>query len=198
MRLYDCVSPLFSSRSCNTSGLNLETILTVKRYVPYEGLTGRAHMSWGNPFSPSTAPRLAFSSCHLPLLVCWIRQQIQSFDCSEIERRDPRRAFPNAAWTLSTNAPSPSWHSVSLSSTGQYQTAVVNAGGIWTSSDHGATFRISSTSTANWQSVSVSSTGQYQTAVISFGDIFTSSNYGETWINATNASNFWQSLSVSS
>jgi hypothetical protein len=73
-----------------------------------------------------------------------------------------------------------------MSSNGQYQTAVVYQGNIWTSSDYGATW-IEQTGlgapTANqiWKSVSVSSTGKYQTSVVTgVGNIWTSSNYGIT------------------
>ena len=72
------------------------------------------------------------------------------------------------------------WYSVSLSSTGQYQTAVVNSGQIHTSSDFGFNWtpRYSSLS---WYSVSLSSTGQYQTAVANNNLIHFSRDYGFTW-----------------
>ena len=91
---------------------------------------------------------------------------------------------------------------MSVSSSGQYQTAAVNGGGIYTSSDYGSTWSASTASTTTWQSVSVSSSGQYQTAVY-FGSgssgIYTSSDYGSTWTASTGApNNPWQSVSVSS
>jgi hypothetical protein len=64
-----------------------------------------------------------------------------------------------------------------MSSTGQYQTAVVfNGGYIYTSSDNGATWvERTAAGYRSWLSVSMSSTGQYQTAVVYGGGyIYTS------------------------
>jgi hypothetical protein len=89
------------------------------------------------------------------------------------------------------------WQSVSLSSTGQYQTAVVNDGGqIYTSSDFGVNWTARD-SGRDWRSVSLSSTGQYQTAVVYSGQIYTSSNYGASW-TARESSRNWRSVSLSS
>jgi uncharacterized protein YjdB len=92
------------------------------------------------------------------------------------------------------------WYRISLSSTGQYHTAVVYSGGyIYTSSDYGVTFTERTAAGARmWFSVSLSSTGQYQTAVVANGNIYTSSDYGATWTARTAAGSFnWQSISVS-
>jgi hypothetical protein len=74
------------------------------------------------------------------------------------------------------------WFSVSLSSTGQYQTAVVFSGQIYTSSDYGINWTARD-SNRIWYSVSLSSTGQYQTAVVYGVQIYFSRNYGVTWSN---------------
>ena len=92
------------------------------------------------------------------------------------------------------------WISVSLSSTGQYQTAVANNGLLWTSYDYGVTWtsRLDSTNRL-WYSVSVSSTGQYQSACVSnvtTGYIWTSSDYGLSW-TSRESSRYWISISVS-
>ena len=72
---------------------------------------------------------------------------------------------------------------MALSSTGQYQTAVVYSGQIFTSTDFGVTWTERTTgATRNWYSVSLSSTGQYQTAVVYSGQIFTSTDFGVTWV----------------
>ena len=74
-----------------------------------------------------------------------------------------------------------------MSSTGQYQSAVVSASPdntIYTSSDYGNTWT-SRDSTRDWfSSISVSSTGQYQSAVVSGGNIYISSDFGATWFES--------------
>ena len=90
-----------------------------------------------------------------------------------------------------------SW-AVSLSSTGQYQSAVVNGGNIWTSSDYGVSWTSRAT-VLTWYSISLSSTGQYQSAVVYGGNIWTSSDYGVTWTARTApGSPGWRSISLSS
>jgi hypothetical protein len=102
--------------------------------------------------------------------------------------------------TATGTSGSANWYSVSLSSTGQYQTAVVNSGGqIYTSSDYGVNWTARD-SGRNWYSVSLSSTGQYQTAVVYSGSdnkIFTSSDYGMNW-TARDSNRNWRSVSLSS
>ena len=92
------------------------------------------------------------------------------------------------------------WNGVSLSSTGQYQTAVVTSGNIWTSSNFGVTWTERTTgATRSWQSVSISSTGQYQTAVATSGNIWTSSDFCVTCTErTTGATRNWLSVSISS
>ena len=81
------------------------------------------------------------------------------------------------------------WNSVSISDTGQYQSAVQTSGNIYTSSDYGVTWNlVTSTSGApfsSWVSISVSSTGKYQLAGTKNEYISTSSNYGATWTSVT-------------
>ena len=99
--------------------------------------------------------------------------------------------------TTPATYPSGDLTSVSLSKTGQYQTAVVSSGNIWTSSDYGVTWTERTTgATRAWRAVSLSSTGQYQTAVIDPGNIWTSSDFGVTWTSrATSLISTWVSLS---
>jgi intein/homing endonuclease len=105
-----------------------------------------------------------------------------------------------ATWTERTGAGSRNWNSVSLSSDGKYQTAVVYGGYIYTSSDYGATWtERTGAGSRNWNSVSLSSDGKYQTAVVYRGYIYTSSDYGATWTQNTGAgSRDWTSVSLSS
>lgn len=95
------------------------------------------------------------------------------------------------------------WKSIAISSSAQYQTAVIdgsaNTNGnvflnsadsscVYVSMDYGSTFNSVAVSgigsAASWQAVAVSSTGQYQTAVASGppnGNVYLSSNYGRSW-----------------
>jgi len=96
---------------------------------------------------------------------------------------------------------SKSWRSVSMSSTGQYQTVVVTDGNIWTSADYGVsrTERSPGNTTKTWYGISLSSTGQYQTAVVQNGNIWTSYDFGVSWTERTTLSpRSWYSVSISS
>jgi hypothetical protein len=91
------------------------------------------------------------------------------------------------------------WRSISLSSTGQYQTAMPQGNRIRTSSDFGVTWTERTVPPLAWWSVSLSSTGQYQTAVIYSGRIWTSFDFGVTWTERTSpVSQIWHSISLSS
>ncbi len=78
---------------------------------------------------------------------------------------------------------------------GKYQTAVVNNGQIYVSSDYGATWTAKD-SVRNWRGVSVSADGKYQTAVVNNGQIYVSSDYGATWTAKDSVRN-WRGVSVS-
>jgi len=90
------------------------------------------------------------------------------------------------------------WGAVSISSSGQYQTAVQFNGRIYVSTNYGNTWTVKGTNTNRlWHSVSMSSTGQYQTAVVHNGQIYVSTDYGNTW-TAKDSSRSWRGVSVSS
>jgi len=77
------------------------------------------------------------------------------------------------------------WKCISISSSGQYQTACIDAtnADLYTSSDYGANWRVTGDQ-YNWKYVSVSSSGQYQSAIAYNGTayyIYVSSDYGTTW-----------------
>jgi photosystem II stability/assembly factor-like uncharacterized protein len=84
-----------------------------------------------------------------------------------------------------------SWKGISLSSSGQYQTAnnITTDGLIYISSDYGKTWSsdniyidsIRQTS-KNWYLTTVSASGRYQNACENTGSIYISSDYGYTWI----------------
>jgi photosystem II stability/assembly factor-like uncharacterized protein len=66
------------------------------------------------------------------------------------------------------------WTSVSLSATGQYQTAVANGDYIYVSTDFGNTWAKSQNAPQKkWFDVSLSASGQHQTAVAENGTIYT-------------------------
>jgi predicted acyltransferase (DUF342 family) len=113
------------------------------------------------------------------------------------------------------------WKSIAISSSAQYQTAVIdgsaNTNGnvflnsadsscVYVSMDYGSTFNpvvVSGIGSAvSWQAVAVSSTGQYQTAVASGppnGNVYLSSNYGRSW-SPTNTgatdNSVWSSIAM--
>jgi hypothetical protein len=105
-------------------------------------------------------------------------------------------------WMQSTSGTVRNWTSVSSSASGEYQTAVVNSGYIYTSSNYGNTWvEMTSVGTSNWYGVSVSASGQYQTAVSSSSsNVYISSNYGVTWTTSeyNNLSQSLNSVRISS
>ena len=101
------------------------------------------------------------------------------------------------------------WVSVAMSSTGQYQTAVVSGGGgrIYTSLNYGANWALVPTANGapnvDWSRVAMSSTGQYQTASVYTGGLYTSSNSGANWAlvpaeNGAPTNIIWYSVTISS
>ena len=94
-------------------------------------------------------------------------------------------------WTQSQNASEKTWTYVSLSASGQHQTAVTQNDYIYVSSDFGNTWSQSQNAPQKkWNSVSLSSSGQYQTAAAKNypGDyIYISTDFGNTWTENTNA-----------
>ena len=107
-----------------------------------------------------------------------------------------------STWTK-TSAITANWQGISLSSTGQYQTAVVNGGFVYRSTNYGATWTQTSAGPGeaqSWNQVSISATGQYQTVVygdINGGGVVISNDYGVTWTNTTPQTNTWVSVSIS-
>ena len=84
------------------------------------------------------------------------------------------------SWTEKSGSPDvQQFTSVSMDSSGQYQTATVFGGGIWISSNYGVTWGLSSASPLLW--VTSANTGQYQKAVVQFGYIYGSADFGNSW-----------------
>ena len=97
------------------------------------------------------------------------------------------------------------WKAVSISSSGQYQTAVDDKN-IHISSNYGNTWAVKKTiviETEGFRSVDVSSTGQYQIA-ISYGNpgyVYVSNDYGNTWsikVNHPSTTGRYLTVSISS
>jgi hypothetical protein len=110
-------------------------------------------------------------------------------------------------WVVNASAPIPVtpmiWQNVEVSATGQYQTAIVNGGDLYTSSDYGVIWVAngSAPTSVNWSDVAVSATGQYQTACCADGvtGLYASSNYGVTWTQRVSVptAGIWQSVATS-
>jgi photosystem II stability/assembly factor-like uncharacterized protein len=81
---------------------------------------------------------------------------------------------------------------------GKYQTAVVDGGYIYRSTNYGVTWtQATSDTTRSWSSVAMSSDGKYQTAVANGGYIYRSTNYGVTWnTSMSDTSRNWNSVAI--
>ena len=97
--------------------------------------------------------------------------------------------------TTNTSIGTKNWTCISLSASGQYQTAGVANDFIYISNDYGNTWT-QTASSLNWNRVSISSSGQYQTAVVYGGYIYISSDYGNTWTQKASSLN-WRGVSIS-
>jgi len=102
---------------------------------------------------------------------------------------------PTYKWDYYTNASGSinGCSSVSMSSSGQYQTAVGSQ--ITISSDYGATFGTTGPS-GSFSGISVSASGKYQTAIGT--NIYTSSNFGSSWTTVTLTDTAFTGIGVSS
>jgi len=90
--------------------------------------------------------------------------------------------FPTALTVLQD------WSSIAMSKTGQYATAVSNNGYIYTSSNQGQTWSLSSSGVATkmtWTSVGMSFDGSIQAATVSTGNVYISTNFGASWTVCT-------------
>src|ERR1039458_4330409 len=107
-----------------------------------------------------------------------------------------------SAWKL-TSAPVQSWHSVASSSDGTHLVAVVavefGGGGIYTSTNSGATWTLTSAPVEYWQAVASSSDGTHLVAVELGADrIYTSTNSGTTWTLTSSGLDDWTTVASSS
>jgi len=118
------------------------------------------------------------------------------------------------AWNDQADVGDHNWHALASSSDGSRLYAasescglsacnlgVVDAGGIWVSSDYGATWTaIGSTNGRHWFSIATNSNGTKVVAVDRGGDIWTSVDSGATWTarRAGGAVRNWESVASSS
>jgi hypothetical protein len=110
------------------------------------------------------------------------------------------------SWTL-TSAPNPAtnWTSVAMSADGTKWVAVMGfyAGGIYVSTNSGATWDQTAAPSNTWLSVASSADGSRLIAAASGaparvpGPIYTSTNYGVSWNQANVPSNLWVSVAAS-
>jgi len=105
-----------------------------------------------------------------------------------------------SSWTqLSGGSPTSSTAIfVSISASGQYQSAAVYSGLIYYSNTYGSTWSSSNSISANWNGICMSSSGKYQMACIGTGSIYYSTNYGVSWASSGLSSANWQSICMSS
>jgi photosystem II stability/assembly factor-like uncharacterized protein len=91
------------------------------------------------------------------------------------------------------------WSQISISANGQYQTAANYGYGLYTSSDYGESWSLTSTN-LNYNVVAVSGNGQYQTALVDQGGLYTSNNYGSSWSlnNSAPRGIAWSGIAISS
>ena len=97
-----------------------------------------------------------------------------------------------------------SWQAVTVSSTGQYQTAIAKGqpnGNVYLSPDYGRTWSPTNTgasANSNWSSVAMNATGQYQVATIANGSVYNTRTYGSSWssISSVGSAN-WSACAVS-
>lgn len=97
------------------------------------------------------------------------------------------------SWEVASNVQAPNgdvensqkqnWLSISLSTTGKYQTAITETGDIYVSNDFGATrIKCYNIGSSDSNTIAISFTGQYQTTSNGLY-IFISNDYGRTWQN---------------
>ena len=91
-----------------------------------------------------------------------------------------------------------SWTSISISLTGQYQSAISQTN-ISISSDFGNSWKnIPRLNVNNTASITVSASGQFQTYCESPGNIYTSSDYGNTWNKVDTIYGYFSNVAMSS
>ena len=89
------------------------------------------------------------------------------------------------------------WSSISMSNSGQYQTATLSNGGIYYSFNNGQLWNPTNAPPNRWTSIIVSEIGNYQYATVKNGSIYMSSTYGQSWVAVTSPKIEWKSITTS-
>jgi len=98
-------------------------------------------------------------------------------------------------WTP-TSAPTKSWQALAMSADGSKLVAAVSSGGIYTSTNYGATWISNNVPILSWDAVTSSADGTRMAAAY-LGGIYTSTNGGATWNPSAVPSYYWYSLACS-
>ena len=106
--------------------------------------------------------------------------------------------FIRSSWTASGASPA-TWYGIASSADGTKMAAVINGGGIDTSTDSGATWGASGATTRQWRAIASSADGSKLAAVVNSDYVYTSTNAGSTWVQRTSGltSSTWSSIASS-
>jgi len=104
--------------------------------------------------------------------------------------------YTNLVWTQ-TPAPSESWYAVASSADGTHLVAAVGDGGIYTSTDAGATWVQTPAPSESWYAVASSADGTHLVAALGGGGIYTSTDAGATWAQTPAPSETWWAVASS-
>jgi hypothetical protein len=99
---------------------------------------------------------------------------------------------------LQSSAPTASWQAVASSADGRKLAAVVQYGGIYTSTNAGGTWKqTSAPSTSSWQAVASSADGTNLVALVLHGGIYCSTNAGLAWTASSAPTTNWEAVASS-
>jgi photosystem II stability/assembly factor-like uncharacterized protein len=106
--------------------------------------------------------------------------------------------FVTSSWTAS-GASDAFWYDIASSADGTKMVAVINGGGIDTSTDSGIMWGASGASSRQWRAVASSADGAKLAAAVNNDFIYTSTNAGNTWVQRTAglSSSVWSSIASS-
>jgi hypothetical protein len=105
-------------------------------------------------------------------------------------------------WNAVSSSITAGWRSVSISASGQYAVACIDASSkTYYSNNYGQTWNESNSIVTFWRSVSISASGQYAIAGVNGGQLYYSNSFGVNWtVNATSpslATSDWFTVSIS-
>ena len=106
-------------------------------------------------------------------------------------------SFVGSSWTLTSAYPTENWDSIASSSDGSKLIASIYNGGVYASTDFGATWTETNVTVGTWRSVTCSSDGGKLFAALYGGGIYTNSASGWGLVGSTSGLN-WISVACSS